>query len=668
MRSLMLRGRDAAVPDWQRALNASISSFQIPSPRFDLRVTSANSYDQLFDFRDDGSLGEDQLLEKALLGGRVLVGGRGGGGKTVFLQRCAKRCILRGFLPIFLPLKVFTQKDASLWLELRSRLTKIDFMLRTLSKPQMGIAELDGLAPSISRVILVDGLNEVEGRVAQELIFCLDEYAGTAINTSIMVTDRLVRREFISADRWSLYAIRPLSSTEILGHTESLKSSITEDQRELLSSPYFLDLFLANGTLKSSSASEMEEWFTKHALNLEDLPRASAASFAVYGHSSRSFPLIEFEKVAGGEIGQKLIAAGALTVRGSDALFDHHLKHDFLASRHLANNPSLWSGANYDRVTFASSSFDSIMMCLEQVSREDADRFIRTVYDWNLYGVGYALSESKHHNVSEEMRHVMIAMFAERLWDLIEPTARKARDTLKLLRNDSDSQQFLRMETRDQALSRIRDSWDGPSWFKQWKAVFTTPVGSGVDDDLTRLLEEEDSVLGWTTSNVLRRCNLSEKQQEHLRRLIDTGAPVVRWRAVHTLGAFPSHSNVPALAAAVRNEDRLVRYGGVRSCFESASQASEPIRSEIFEMLQQNGDFLSEHSSLKDEMRRAMLIPKAMRPQSWVQYCIRLITGWQPSETPAEREKWTRTAQALLDLRFLEDQASYEREKHVHTI
>jgi hypothetical protein len=667
MRFPGMRGHTDMVSDWQKTIYKEISSFRMPTPRFDLRVTSASTYDFLFEFVDNETLREEQLLRKAISSGRVLLAGRGGGGKTIFLHRCAEQSVALGFLPIYISLKVFTQEHASLLLDMRSRLAKIDFALRTLSKAHIGVAELDGLPTSKNRILLVDGLNEVDGRVAQELIFCLDEYAGTAINTSIIVTDRLVRREFISPDRWSLHAIQPLLPSEIIEKTKSAKRSITKDQQDLLSSPYFLDLFLANGMLESSRASEMKQWFITHALTVEELPRASNAAFDVYGRTSRTFPLKAFQEVSGPGITRKLRDAGALTVRGDDALFDHHLKHDFLASHHLANHPDLWQGANFDRVTFAASSFDAIMMCLEQVSKEGADQFIRKVYDWNLYGVGYSLSESRHHNVSEEMRRVMVAMFAERLWDLVEPTAQKARDTLKLLKNDNDSRQLLKAESLDQILDMIRRSWVGPSWFTEWRDLFTIPICSTVTDNILRLIEDGNSILGWTASNVLRRCRLSWTQQEYLHQLMRGQSPVIRWRVIHTLGAFPFHSNLPALALAVKDDDRLVRYGAIRSSFESASQAEEDIRLEIFGMLRQSGQFIAEHPSLKDEMRRAMLIPRAKRPQSWIRSCVELIMEWQPSESPADREKWTRTAQSLFDLAFIDANPSEKPEEHAHS-
>ncbi len=643
-RSTMARGQ---------ILKADAPSFDIPSPRFDLQVASAKTYDRLFDFTNESLLREEQLLASAISSGRVLVAGRGGGGKTVFMKRCALQCADLGYVAVFVSLKFFNQEKASSWLSLQSRLSKIDFLLRNLNTAEIGIAELDSLSPAVKRILFIDGLNEVESKVAQELIFCLDEYAGTAISTSVIVSDRLVRREFVSPERWALYAIQPLSSQEISSLVRPGGETITASQQELLTSPFFLNLYLSNRSIASTSAAEIDEWFLEHSLAPEEVLSSAEAAYRVYGRSSRSFLLDEFEVIAGESATQKLLSSGGLTISGNDALFDHHLKHDFLASRYLAEHRQLWSKEAFDHVTFSGSSFDAIMMCLEQVPQHKADNFIRSVYDWNLYGVGYSLSESRHHNVSEEMRRVMIAMFAERLWDPIQPTAIKARDTLKLLRQDPDSQRFLHCRTLEDVLDFIRTSWQGPSWFLQWRDLFATRVRSEVSDAVQHFIEEEDSVIGWTVANVLRRCVLTEVQQANLRNLVSEAPSVVRWRAAHTLGAFPSQENLQALTQALQNEDRLVRYGGLRSCFESAAQASEPLRGETFAMLKRNSHLILGHSSLKDEMRRAMLIPQAKRPDSWVKCCIDLISTWQSLESSADQEKWTRTAQSLFELAFV---------------
>ena len=52
----------------------------------------------------------------------------------------------------------------------------MSFLFRSLLNGDVRIAELDNLQSNTPRVIFLDGLNEVDGRIAQELIFSLDGY------------------------------------------------------------------------------------------------------------------------------------------------------------------------------------------------------------------------------------------------------------------------------------------------------------------------------------------------------------------------------------------------------------------------------------------------------------------------------------------------------------
>ena len=75
--------------------------------------------------------------------------------------------------------------------------------------------QLDALPASLARLIFVDGLNEVAQNTGQEIIATIDDYAQYAVNTGIIVADRLVRRTFIDPQRWKLSTILPLGEAEI---------------------------------------------------------------------------------------------------------------------------------------------------------------------------------------------------------------------------------------------------------------------------------------------------------------------------------------------------------------------------------------------------------------------------------------------------------------------
>lgn len=645
-------------PEWRRSLRQNIGAIVTPTPQFKIEIGAAASYEKLFSGEFVGKWTEDQLLDHAVAGGRLLLAGRGGGAKTVILGKCAQRALKRGYVPILLSMRSWTQKHSETWLALGSRLLKIDYMLRVLSQLAVGISELDALPPSTVRMLIVDGLNEVDGKVAQELIFSMDEYAATAINTSVIVSDRLVRRDFIQTERWKLCIVLPLAADEVnrqvakRGSKGAQEEALTETERDLLTSPYFLNAYLKDdmktGELADTRAGELRSWFTGHAsLTTEELDAASEAAYRVYGSASRSFALPEFERIAGQTVVQKL--RETLLVTGQEALFDHHLKHDFLASNYLAHHELLWNRESFDHVTFRGSSFDAIMMCVEQIPEATADEFVRAVYDWNIYGVGYSLAESRRHSVSADMRTVIGAMFAERTWDVVRPTAERARDTLLLLR-DKDAGRFLDVSSLSDVFQLV-DAYEATSeWFRVWRNLFTIAPGSQVGDTAVRLIEDRDSVQGWTAANVLKRCSLSEDQQLFVQNLLNNPYPVIRWRAAHTLGAFPSTANAQALLRQVSDGAWDVRYGAVRSLMELASRADDALRNDVFESLALNFRQIDEHPSIKEELRRTMLIPGTRNPRTWVSSCVKLITAFQPSTSDIEKEKWSRAAQSLFDM------------------
>ena len=63
-------------------------------------------------------------------------------------------------------------------------------------------------------------------------------------------------------------------------------------------------------------------------------------------------------------------------------------------------------------------------MAMEQIDDSAvADELLRKLYDWNIYGAGYSIAEGRSSRVSAEMQRVILAMFAERRWDLVMATA-----------------------------------------------------------------------------------------------------------------------------------------------------------------------------------------------------------------------------------------------------
>ena len=390
---------------------------------------------------------------------------------------------------------------------------------------------------------------------------------------------------------------------------------------------------------------------THAGLTPDDIVRAAEAAYRVYGSSSRTFPIQVFEGIAGAETTARLQKSGALIVQEHSAIFDHHLKHDFLASKFLAANQNLWKSESFNHVTFSGSSFDAIMMCVEQISPGAADEFIRAVYDWNLYAAGYALGESRRHNVSPEMVIVILSMFAEKKWDMVAPTRQRVVDSLLILK-DKGANAFLEAPTLENVFDLVkRHPVSAHSeWFQEWKNLFTRPIGLEGDDVLLRLIYDRNSVNGWTAANVVKRSRLNEFHQETLRTILKNPDAVIRWRGAHAIGAFPSPENTRSLQELLTDESESVRYGAVRSLVELASRADADLRHSIVDILIQNRAELIRFSSVVQELRRSLLIIQVRDPDDWLNVSLKLMISFQPAGPEFEREKWSRATQEMVNM------------------
>src|SRR6185312_3137662 len=413
-------------------LNRRVSELPDPQPIFDLRVGFANDYDELFSGTFVKSVAASDVLEDALSAGRLLLSGPGGGAKTVILTRIAKMAGDRKIATVFVTLREWTSADNVNWRDLGSSTEKLTYLLRHFALGEVQPRALDALDSSISRVLILDGLNEVTSHIGQEIIDTLDEYARFSLNTAIIASDRLVRREFINPDRWTLCIVQPLSIAQVEAavradpEAQRLYENASPEERQLLTTPYFLNAFIHGQPLAVTRAGQMQNYFTRHALNDDAIDHAASAAFAVYANETRTFRLTSFQEHAGEAITKLLVDSGAVVQDGDLAFFDHHLKHDYLASRYLVTDPSRWRSDVFNTVTFHGSSFETVVMAMEQVPDSiSADQLLRRLYDWNIYGAGYSIAEGRASRVSADMQLVILAMFAERRWDLMKATAQR---------------------------------------------------------------------------------------------------------------------------------------------------------------------------------------------------------------------------------------------------
>jgi hypothetical protein len=290
-------------------------------------------------------------------------------------------------------------------------------------------------------------------------------------------------------------------------------------------------------------------------------------------------------------------------------------------------------------------------LALEQLgSRGEKDLFIRALYDWNLYAAGNALAAGGTEQFSPEMSVVVHAMFAERRWDIFIKSATAATDILHVI--DTALAHALASPNRLEGVLEIIARQPGDAdWFRRWKGLYTSPIGSEASDfDLAGIVEQ-DSVVGWTTSNVLRRKNLSGDQQGLLRNhLHGHESAIVRWRVAHVLGRFATQQNAEALAGALNDPAPEVKYGCTRSLVEVAARSDGELAPFAFESLARAADVLAMHPDVVEEFRRALMVREEDAPPKWTRLAVPSISALQQATVNYKtRQDWDRTLEELVD-------------------
>lgn len=598
-----------------------------PQPEFDVHIASYRDYDDLLAIHN-AAVGEpEDLAAMAQQSGRVLLCGRGGSAKTVLSRRIARALNTdeRGTVAPFVQLKGWTNDRFAQWDELEA-LDRLDLLLSLLGSADVTLSQIDLLPADVPKVLIIDGLNEVSLPIGKQIIDAADEFARIFPAASTIVTDRLVRRDLANPKRWRYAAVAPLSAEEVQRQWERVRGAVPPDVpakvRELWSSPYFLDAAL-RGELSpdGSSASLILGNLTTHSgLGAETIPVASEAAFEAYRrYQSRMVPR-QFAASHFAETLDALMAAGVLVADGDDVLFSHQLQHDALAANHLAWHKELWTPKDFDDVTLNASSFDSLAMTVELApSIDQADEFVRAVYDWNLYGAAYAATESHPRpgaGISTDMAAVLLAMLAIRRWDPLEATRTKSEDALRLF-HEEDSSAYLRAESIEEIRSIVAMKNSGATWFAEWKQIFLSAPARYSADAAIEDIATSGSLRGWTAANVLRQNAISSAAANRLRSVLEKEPKdLVRWRLVHALGGDPTGKTADALLdRLVRDEYLWVRYGSARALVEIAANGSQELRQHVFGGIAELAEEIATSPHVVNEFLRALFISTA--PEDW---------------------------------------------------
>lgn len=647
-------------------ISDSIRKLPVAHPSFELQIQWSQSYDGLFAKSGDVTA-ENLVLKHVRARGRCILAGRGGAGKTQLLYRTMRHALDEGFLPILVNLKDWTSADYASWKAWTSHEISLGagFLLERFSLPATTALELDALPPNTLKLLVVDGLNEIAAQVGQEILLCLDELARDQVGMYVLIADRLTRRELPSPTRWALGMTLPISSEQISKFVD-IQSHDGSDVQSL-SMPYFLNAAIKGRTIRASRVETHAQFLLTHGgLAEPELDALAEAAFGAYEETgSRTFSRSELNKLEAHNLVDRLTEAGiVLLTPTGDMQFSHHLLHDYLAARFVAQmTDGQWTASVFRTISFDGSSFDTVSMVFSLLNGERADKFLRRVYDWNPYAAAYALSEGPiaGDGPSDEVQTVILAMLAEKIFDILEPTSRLARDAISLV--DGPIAEALRACTSlDLLLEFVRGINSSNQWFTEWKKIFTLEKKDSISDTDFKKIGSTDSVAGWTIANVAKRITISEPQHVLLRALVADASATVKWRIAHVLGALPSIKNVDLLQTLLNDEkDAYVQYGSLRSLLEAAARTSDKrVQNAAVDALLRNMAKISERPKLLAEAKRGMLVRKEHAPHNWSQIVHELSRGFYEFEQDEEGKDFWRRFVEEADIRYRKISPAFE--------
>ncbi len=240
------------------------------------------------------------------------------------------------------------------------------------------------------------------------------------------------------------------------------------------------------------------------------------------------------------------------------------------------------------------------------------------------------------------METALLAMLAERRWDLIRATAERVTDALRLF-PPGLAGRFLEVASLTELVDLVSTTVFTSPEFEQWRRLFTTRPDAEAADEMVELITDADSVTGWTVANVLKRARLNSSQQAQLRTLLNEASDAtIRWRVAHALGAHPSLETLEVLLAALSDPDQWVRYGAIRSLVEGAAR-DEAVRRSVFDRLADRVVSLIGDERTLEELERSLLLTKP--PEDWGEAVEPVLEKlWATSETLDQQDRWRRVA------------------------
>jgi hypothetical protein len=646
----MARSLQKSLPTLFDRAHGLSRDWPLDKPQFSVQTGWAETYDDIFSARFKQILDEDHILVSVLGRGRAILSGRGGDGKTWLLRRLYMQILRRGDMPVFLDLKQWTGADYEKWKDWTSRELSdgADFLIRRFCGLNFGAIELDRIPPDVNKILLVDGLNEITSSVGAQVLEVLDELVRSQIHLSVLVADRLIRRELPNPTRWSIGTPLPLSLEQVRGALGEDAAAREIKADDILTCPFFLDAALRFGIKGNRRSQASRRFLVQHGGVAEaQLDSVAAASFDAYKRfRSRIFDRAAFSQIAGEECVRALeLSNTMLSNADGTSYFVHHLIHDYLAARHVASwRSEEWTPHTLAILSFDASSFDAVELVFEQLDGKRADQFLRQLYDWNLYAAGYALAQSQDRDASAsiEMRTMIFAMLAEKRFDPVLTTRQRANDALALMQL-SDAKPFRDAQAIDEIFQSLDAIQSTEGWFNDWRRLFRTQRVSTLSVDELSSIRSLDSIDGWTIANVAKRSTFAEDALNALIAwLRDEPNATIRWRIAHTLGACPSRTALNALLALLDDDvDIYVRYGAIRSIIELAVGANTELRKVVSDEVGGRAAAISGQPKILGELRACLLMDPLMVPAGWLDFAVNIIREmFIVTESTNERDLW----------------------------
>ncbi|MET9199587.1 trypsin-like peptidase domain-containing protein [Gordonia sp. NPDC003585] len=542
---------------------------------------------------DDDNAEWSRILSATREHRRIVLTGQAGAGKTALLRNLVRDEALEQ-VPFLIDLKRWTPRKSS-------EISKIDFknnttaaidVLFSVAVGDVGAMSLERATESGLALIMVDGLNEVEPKIADRIIDILDHHVRNNQRASALVTDREITPRYES---WTASSVNPIDRIVVSRYVDERFESgtylnLSDDVRALLSVPFFLTLALKGDTPElGTRESALNLFFTEQVnLNHDQLDRVAQCALDVYLSSrSRSFTREEFKKKGTKRDWGLLTKAGVVVSNDGEWRFAHQLYHDYLASvGMLQDNPASWPEDLLDAVTFHTSSIDPLNFAASQVAdAEHGDALLRKIEDWSwavTMRVMGIVEQERDLAISPTLRIALLANLAEKRFDPVVASAEHAETLLAKFRGPHAAAMRTASNVADlvEVVETIHEITI-PDWYQSWRTLFTGH--SGLPDRTVQALTHADPLYGWTAANVIRRTSLSEKQVQELSTLYlsrledqDSRSRSIRWRTIHAMGSANTISVIELLLGAAANDGYpWVKYGAIRSLMEIAARDAD---------------------------------------------------------------------------------------------